>query len=73
MSERTPLEDLAEQSARIKEMQSHVPALVVQAHLAGDSWSAIGRALGVSKSEAYRKYAPVTAALNKAGTAGTAG
>lgn len=65
MQNRTPLEDLAEHQLRLNEMRAYLPGLVVQARYAGESWAAIGRALGVTRSEAYRKYAKICTPLTK--------
>lgn len=60
MDQHTWLDDIARQTAAIREMQQSIPHYVSQARLAGHSWAAIGKALGTSKQAAWQLYGPIT-------------
>lgn len=53
---RTTLEDIAEQTRRIAEMQAYLGPLVQQARSEERSWTEIGAALGITRQAAQQSY-----------------
>lgn len=65
----TWIEQLAEQHRRLDKTQRYIDELVLQARISGETWTAIGAALGVTKQTVQKKYAPLVPALHTASTA----
>lgn len=56
-------EQLADQIARIRDMEDYVPGLVKAARLAGASWADIGVALGITRQAAWKQYEYIDAQI----------